>query len=294
MTQSTTALIDLHTHTTASDGSCRPAEVVAAAKAAGLAAVAITDHDTTAGLDEALAAGRELGLEVIPGVEISVNGGPTGSMHVLGLFVDHHRPDFAQAMERLQEARAQRNPQIAQKLQEMGVAVTMDMVRAHAGGGLVGRAHFAQAMVELGAVANRQEAFGRYLARGKPAYVEKYRLECDQAMALLRAAGGVPVLAHPGLLKQPPTALEALLRQLASMGLEGLEAHYSEHDELLTKRLQAMAGKLGLIVTGGSDFHGAAKPDIRLGTGLGLLRTPASLLEPLRRRRDRIRALAAQ
>lgn len=285
-----TRLIDLHTHTTASDGSLTPGQLVQAAAKAGLAAVAITDHDTTDGLDEALEAGSRLDIEVIPGVEISVNGGPKGSMHMLGLYLKHHQPVFEHTLTRLQEARAQRNPQIVQKLNDLGFAVTMEQVVSYSGGGQVGRPHFAQALIEIGAVSNRQEAFNRYLGNDKPAYVAKKRLDAPEAIALIRQAGGVPVLAHPGLLKAHPAALERLLAELKGHGMEGVEALYSEHDEITAKRFSDMAGRQGLVVTGGSDFHGAPKPDISLGYGMGTLRVPASLLTTLRQRRDKIRA----
>ncbi len=284
--------IDLHTHTTASDGSITPGELVKAAAKTGLAAVAVTDHDTTEGLDEALDAGAALDVEVVPGVEISINGGPTGSMHLVGLYLDHHQPHFEQTMTRLQQARAQRNPRIVGKLNELGFAVTMEQIASYSGGGQIGRPHFAQALIDIGAVSNRQEAFNRFLGNGKPAYVAKARLDAPEAIALIRGAGGVPVLAHPGLLKAHPAALERLLAELKGCGLEGVEALYSEHDEITTKRVADMAGRLGLVVSGGSDFHGAPKPDIILGFGLGTLRVPASLLTAIKQRRDKIRATA--
>ena len=191
-------LIDLHTHTTASDGSLAPAELVQAAKDAGLKAVAVTDHDTIDGLPEALEAGRRLGLEVVPGVEISVQRGQNpGGMHMLGLFVDHKEPTLAGALKRLQEARAQRNPKMVARLNELGIPLTMDEVNSFAGDGQVGRPHFAQALVKRGVVPNVNQAFDRYLAAGKPAYVPKFRFQPHEALAMLRKAKALPVLAHP-------------------------------------------------------------------------------------------------
>lgn len=275
--------VDLHTHTTASDGSLTPAELVRAAADAGLAAVAITDHDTIAGVAEALAAGRELPIEVVPGVEISMAGGPKGSMHLLGLFIDHHNPDLKQSLQRLQAARAQRNPQIARRLQELGIPLTMDEVSALAGGGQVGRPHFAQALIARGVVANRGEAFGRFLAAGKPAYVDKFRFQPAEAIAMVKAAGGVPILAHPGLLGLGMAALENLVAELVSHGLAGIEVYYSEHDNNLARRLAALAARRDLVISGGTDFHGDNKKDIHLGVGQGTLRVPDSLLGPIRR-----------
>ncbi len=282
-------LIDLHTHTTASDGSLTPAQVVQAAAQAGLKAVAITDHDTVAGLDQALAASRGGEIEVVPGVEISVERrGSRAGMHILGLYLDHRHPGLLSALERLQEARARRNPQIAQRLRELGLAVSMEQVEALAGGGQVGRPHFAQVLVQMGAVADRGEAFARYLAADAPAYVPKFRFPPDEAIAFLRRAGAVPILAHPGLLRLRPRALEELLGRLKEQGLEGVEAYYSEHDPATERLLASLAARLGLVVSGGSDFHGANKPDIALGRGLGGLRVPATLLAGIRQRHRRL------
>lgn len=286
----TNNFIDLHTHTTASDGSFTPAELVRLAAKAGLSAVAITDHDTTDGLDEALEAGAGLDIEVTPGVEISVNGGPRDSLHMLGLYIDHHHPEFEQTLTRLQEARARRNPMIVDKLNELGFNVTMEQIESYSGGGQVGRPHFAQALIDIGAVSNRQEAFNRYLGNGKAAYVPKQRLDAPEAMALIRRAGGVPILAHPGLLKLHPAALERMIAGLKEKGLAGVEAYYSEHDELLARRIADMSLRMGLVVSGGSDFHGAPKPDITLGFGMGTLRVPAALLTSIKQCRDSIRS----
>jgi predicted metal-dependent phosphoesterase TrpH len=286
-------IIDLHTHSTASDGSLTPSELVALAHKAGLQALALTDHDTIDGLDEALLAGQELGLQVIPGVEISIKGdellGKPASLHVLGLWVDHRQPGLLAGLHRLQEARAQRNPQIVQKFNALGIPLTLEEVAAHAGGQLIGRPHFAQALLQRGIVRDRGEAFARYLAAGAAAYVPKYRFDPQVGIGLLRAAGAVPILAHPGLLKLPQFELESLARRLMAVGLEGLEALYSEHDSATRLGLTRLAARLGLVVSGGSDFHGRPKPDIVMGTGLGDLRIPATLLTALRQRRDQVR-----
>ena len=290
-------IVDLHTHSTASDGSFTPRELVALAHKAGLQALALTDHDTVEGLDEALAAGQELGLTVIPGVEISIQGegllGKPASLHVLGLWVDHRHPGLLAGLKLLQEARAQRNPQIVDKFNALGIPLTLAEVAAHAGGQLIGRPHFAQALLERGIVKDRGEAFARYLAAGAAAYVPKDRFPPEAGIAMLRAAGGVPVLAHPGLLKLPQFEMESLARRLMDLGLEGLEALYGEHDSATRLGLTRLAARLGLVTSGGSDFHGRAKADIALGTGRGDLRVPASLLTGLVERRDKVRGGAA-
>ncbi|MCF8043940.1 MAG: PHP domain-containing protein [Desulfarculaceae bacterium] len=279
-------LIDLHTHSTASDGTLPPAQVAQAAAEAALAAVALTDHDTTEGLAEFLAAARPGGPELVPGVELSVERPGGGSMHLVGLWMDQDEPRFKQGLERVQAAREQRNPKIASRLQGLGVDITLEEVAAVAGGGQVGRPHFAQVLVDKGVVQNPGEAFGRFLKRGAPAYMEKERLSPGEAMALIRGAGGVTVLAHPGLLQLHPAVLEQLVKELKDQGLMGIEAYYSEHNPALERRLLDMAARLGLAVSGGSDFHGHNKPGIRLGAGQGTLRVPASLLAGLKQSRD--------
>ena len=281
--------IDLHTHTTASDGSLSPGELVSEAARAGLKAVAITDHDTIAGLDEAVEAGQGLELEVVPGVEISIEVGLKGGAHLVGLWVKPGHPGLLDGLERLQEARRQRNPRILAKLNELGLPLSMDEVLAQTGGGQVGRPHFAKALVQKGLADSMGEVFSRWLAAGAKAYVAKERMTPEEGISLVRAAGGVPVLAHPGLLDLDRNGLESLLRKLKSLGLEGLEAYYSEHDEATRRSLISLAARLGLAVSGGSDFHGGSKPQIQLGTGKGDLRVPLTLLTALRQRRERIR-----
>ncbi len=279
-------LIDLHTHTTASDGSLQPAELVRAAAAAGLKALAVTDHDTIDGLAEALAAQPAEGLEVVAGVEISVQGGPTGSMHMLGLLVDHTHAGLVEGLERLKRARAERNPKIVEKFNQLGISMTMAEVEAFAGGELVGRPHFAQVLLKRGIVRDRGEAFARYLGNGAPAYVSKFRFSPAEGMSMILAAGGVPVLAHPGMLKLSEPDLERLVRELMQNGLQGIEAFYSEHDQPTRRALASLAGRLGLVISGGTDFHGQPKPDIRLGVGKGDLRVPPSVLAGLKQRRE--------
>ena len=281
--------IDLHTHTTASDGSLSPAELVKEAAQAGLKAVAVTDHDTIDGLGEALETGQGLEMEVVPGVEISMEVGLKGGAHLVGLWVRPGHQGLLQGLERLQEARAQRNPRMLAKLNELGLKLSMEEVSQQAGGGQVGRPHFARALVEKGLAGSVGEVFSRWLGAGAQAYVPKERLTPAEGISLVRAAGGVPVLAHPGLLDLDRNGLESLLRKLKGLGLEALEAYYSEHDEATRRGLVSLAARLGLAVSGGSDFHGASKPQVKLGLGKGDLRVPGALLAALRQRRDRIR-----
>jgi hypothetical protein len=279
--------IDLHTHTIASDGTFSPAELVRLARRLGLAAVAVTDHDTANGLDEALEAGRALGIEVVPGIEISAEFQP-GTMHMLGYFIQPDRPVFAEKLRVLQEARRDRNPIIAAKLNALGLKITMDEVRAAAGSEQVGRPNFARVLLDKGYVSTMGEAFDRYLTKGGPAYVDKFRLSPAESVELIHQGRGLAVLAHPFTLDLDGPALDSLVADLAASGLDGLEVYYPEHDSDQTRACLELAARHGLAVTGGSDFHGDNKPEVALGSGFQEnLAVPAELLEALRRRLDR-------
>jgi len=258
-------IVDLHVHSSASDGSLTPRQVVAEAKVRGLRAIALTDHDTIDGLAEALAAGRELDVEVIPGIEISAQHEP-GSMHILGYFLDHRSPQLEAQLQILQQARAARNPQIIAKLQKMGLAITLTEVEQASGGGQVGRPHIAQVLVNKGYVATFQEAFERYIGNHGPAYVSKFRFPPQEALAMIRAAGGVAGLAHPFTLEYSSSGhLRQILAQLVSWGLAAIEVYYPEHTPERQELYRTLAQDFGLLMTGGSDYHGAIKPEIRLG-----------------------------
>ena len=263
----TPAGIDLHAHTTASDGSLSPTELVTKARGLGLAALAVTDHDTVAGLAEAREAAQAVGLELVPGVELSVED-DKGRFHLLGYGFDTSSPELAETLTALRVARAARNEQMAEKMKELGLPVTLDDVRAEAGedSEVIARPHFAQALIKKGIVNSVQEAFDRYLAAGKPLYLPKQGLTAHEAIALLHRAGGVAVLAHPGLIPQSASALAARVETLTqSDSLDGIEAYYSQHSPADTERFLALAARLGLLVTGGSDFHGTPKPHVPLG-----------------------------
>ncbi|HYV06685.1 MAG TPA: PHP domain-containing protein [Blastocatellia bacterium] len=277
----TEKLIDLHAHTIHSDGSATPSELIELAKLNGASAVAITDHDTISGLDEGRAKAAEVGLEFINGLELSAEYSP-GTMHILGYYVDHHHQGLTEALEELRAARAARNPEIASRLQALGFDVSYAEVAAFAGNTVVGRPHFARVMVNSGHAASIQDAFDRFLAKGGLAYVEKKRLSPADSIALIHKAGGVAVLAHPYQLKLAPEALETMLSELVEMGLDGIEAIYSRHSPADRDRYAGMARRHGLLVTGGSDYHGTYKPDISIVKGLGDLAVPYALLGGLR------------
>ncbi len=242
--------VDLHTHSTASDGLLPPAELVQRAQAAGVTVLALTDHDTTAGVPAARAAGVALGIEVIAGVEINTDL-PKGDAHVLGYFVHDADPTFQAQLAARQAERAARGQRMVAQLQAVGVPITWEMVRAHADGA-VGRPHVAAALIDLGLVSSVQEAFDRYLNRGMPGYVPRAPFTPAQAIALIRSGGGVASLAHP----KDILNLESLLAELVPAGLTGLEVYYGPYATATVGQLRALADRFGLIPTGGSDYHG--------------------------------------
>lgn len=272
--------VDLHTHTTASDGSMSPATLVRYAAEKGLTAIAITDHDTLAGVEEAEAEGLKQGIEVIAGLEISVDFNP--EMHILGYFMNNRHMAIMPVLDDLMKKREARNPKIVAKLRELGMDITLEEVVALAGGKIVGRPHIAEAMIRHGYVGSMGEAFERYLASGRPAFFKKDKLTPAEGVKVILDAGGVPVLAHPVHLGLGWEELDRLLSELAAKGLKGAEAIYVDNTDEQTARLIELCRKHGLIATGGSDFHGSFKPDIDVGTGKGNLRIPYIIVEQLR------------
>lgn len=278
--------IDLHAHTTASDGSLSPTALVARASQLGLAALAVTDHDTLGGLAEAQAAARAHGLDLLNGVELSVED-EGGRFHLLGYGFDPKNAPLAEKLVTLRRSRAARNDRMAARMADLGLPVTLDDVRAEAGedADVIARPHFAQAMLKKGAVSSVKEAFDRYLSTGKPLYQAKEVLTPAEAIAMLHQAGGVAVMAHPGLVPLARAALADRVGSLASdAGLDGIEAYYSQHTPANTERFLELAARHGLLVTGGSDFHGTPKPDVPLGVVFEGRPAPPALLDALRAR----------
>jgi predicted metal-dependent phosphoesterase TrpH len=276
--------IDLHTHTTHSDGSASPEELIALASAKRARAVAITDHDTVSAIAEARAVADRFGIEFVAGIEISAEYS-SGTMHILGYCIDDKSTALAAKLGELQKARERRNPRIASRLQSLGFDISYDEVVEVAGNQVVGRPHFARLMIEKGYVASIQEAFDRFLKKDADAYVEKARLSPGESIALIHEAGGVAVLAHPYQLKLPSyQEVDQLVGELAELGLDGIEAIYSRHSAAERASYSAVATRHGLLVTGGSDYHGSYKPDIGIVTGLGDLDVPYELLEALKER----------
>lgn len=265
--------IDLHTHTTASDGMLVPAALVEEARRCGVGVLAVSDHDTTAGLDEALAAGRALGVEVWPAVELSCDV-EAGEVHMLGYFVDRGLAWFQALLGRLRDGRTLRARRIVERLAALGVPVEFDRVREIAGGAAIGRPHVARALVEAGRVRTVAEAFDRFIGRHGPAYVERVKVTPRQAVEVIRAAGGLAVLAHPGWGRQ-----DGLVPGLAAGGLDGLEVYHPDHTPDQVRAYAALAGRYGLLITGGTDFHGGG---LATRVNVGAQYVPEDVLPPLR------------
>jgi predicted metal-dependent phosphoesterase TrpH len=255
----------------------------------GLEAISITDHDTLTGTRTALAGNMPEGLHFITGVEISAQPPSEcrigGSLHILGYGIDPDYPPLVDALTEMQRSRDQRITRIVDRLSDIGVPIALQQVLDEVGQGSAGRPHVASAMIKAGVVADVDEAFDRFLAKGCPAFVSKTRLECARTMKLIQAAGGVPVLAHPCLIRTQGTegkkALAPLLKLLIDMGLECLEVYYPQHSHQDVTDLAETAGRLGLLITGGSDFHGKISPEIQMGCGSGDLYVPFELFERL-------------
>lgn len=275
-------VIDLHMHSRFSDGTLTPTELVAQGCRIGLAAMALTDHDTTAGITEFLTAIRaaQPALRGFSGVEISVEV-ESGTLHLLGYGINPNHSGLAADLAHIRDGRAWRNTQILEKLQQLGIPLEWSEVTRHAGDEVVSRPHFAMALIERGVVTSKQAAFDQFLAKGQPAYVDRFRLTPAQGMARIREAGGIPVLAHPMLFTKDFDALQRHLRTWVPQGLMGIEAYYPEHTPAQNARLRRLAQEFGLLVTGGADFHGAMNPDVRMGVGFGGLHTPETLIAPL-------------
>ena len=267
--------LDLHVHSTASDGRLTPRQLVVNASGAGYLALAITDHDTLDGLPEAMAAAGEESLRLIPAVELSVDlPGDWGTAHLLGYFPKTDLEvlldpanRLTSALERVVRGRRERNPRILEKLAALGMRVPMEEVTELAGEGVLGRPHIAAAMLARGYVSSTREAFERFLARDRPAYVERERLTIGEAFEVITmdVNGGFAVLAHPGLLPLSGGELSELVRELTSMGLMGLEVYYPRHSPTRIRLLRGLASDLDLMVTGGSDFHGLPEDSSPLG-----------------------------
>ncbi|MEA2461664.1 MAG: 3,5-nucleoside bisphosphate phosphatase [Actinomycetota bacterium] len=291
-------MIDLHTHSTVSDGGDSPQELVEKAVAAGLSAIALTDHDNDAGCDAAVAAGRAHGIEVVRGVEIScdvedlleLGYHPTGraTMHLLGYFIPEGDNPLSSALADLQYHRANRNRIIVERLNELGIPATFEEVEMEAGGpgSQIGRPHFAAVLVRHGAVPDYQTAFDEYLAKGAKAYVGRKLYKPAEAVQLMVSAGVVPVLAHPFTMNLPIEELERFVEGLLAAGLKGIEGFHGDMPEVEQEPYRSLGREFGLIVSGGSDYHGEMRPDRGLPGGKHGVVVPNEVLEELRTAAD--------
>lgn len=278
-------LIDLHVHSNASDGTLAPADVVALAAKKGLKSIALTDHDTIAGIGDAKKAAENFPVEVIPGIELScVYHGE--EIHILGLFVNPEDEGFVSGIDNLKKIREQRNEEMIRRFNEAGLSMTLSEVRGGNPDTVITRAHFARALREKGYVKNTEEAFKKYLTYGCPYCPKKEQITPEYAMELLLSSNASPVLAHPYLYHLGDAKTEELVSFLKDLGLQGLEVYHSSNNQHESGKLKKLAKKYGLFPTGGSDFHGSNKPDIDLGSGRGGLRISALLLDDIKRIRQ--------
>ena len=280
--------VDLHLHSSYSDGSEAPGDIVAEAAALGLRTIALTDHDNLDGIEPAREAARAHGVELIAGTELSVNWRAT-TMHLLVYFLEPDDGPLQQALVEVRRGRAERNVAMTARLQELGIHIDHDEVAARAGDGVMGRPHFASVLVDKGHAESISDAFDRFLASGRPGYVPRRRLEADDAIGLAAASGAVTSVAHPHTLGVSAADYAAAFTDLARTGLGGIEAYYSEYTPEVRDHLARLASDLGLVATGGSDYHGAYKPGINIGDGRGDLIVPDSVVADLHAARERVR-----
>lgn len=305
-------MVDLHVHSTCSDGTYTPEELVDYAREKGLRAFALTDHDTVNGLDRAIRYAEELRTravspvnsslnaadsslpaasvsdalvpqvpEVIPGIELSTEY-QGKDIHMVGLFIDYHQPEFARYLEDFIRSRENRNEKMCALLREHGVDITYEALLGEFPGAVITRAHFARYLLSHGYIQSMKEAFDRYVGDHCPCFVPREKVTPAQAVELILGAGGVPVLAHPILYHMSDERLDNLVAELKKIGLVGIEAIYSTYNTAEERQIRGLAAKYGLKISGGSDFHGANKPKIDLGTGWGKLYVPDEVLENLR------------
>lgn len=272
--------IDLHTHSTCSDGTFLPADIVKLAKEKGLSAIALTDHDTVDGLPAAIEAGKKYGIEVITGIEFSVNADT--EMHMLGLNFDIDCPHIREVLDEMIIEREKRNHIVVKKLAELGMYITIEDILAEATSPVTGRSQIAKAMMKKGYVSTLKEAFDKYLYFGRPVFVERKSLTPEEAIELIHKSGGKAFLAHLNQTDKTDEELYTVLSNLKKAGLDGIEGYYTEYTEDMNRRYRKMAADLGLLLSGGSDFHGENKAGYELGTGKGNLRIPYELIENLR------------
>lgn len=273
--------VDLHTHSNKSDGSLTPAQLISYAAEKQLSAIALSDHDTVEGIDEAIEAGRGKNIEVIPAIEFSTEY-EGRDIHILGLYIDHHSREFEKYLQNFRDARDSRNRKMCQKLSSFGIDITYEELVDQYKGSVITRAHYAAFLMEKGYVKSRAEAFERFIGDHAPCFIPRQKVTPMQAVKLIRKAGGIPILAHPVLYHMGKEKLEKLIRELKAAGLAGLEAVYSTYNSSEERQMRQLAEKYELLISGGSDFHGKNKPGLDLGSGYGHLFIPEKILQDLK------------
>jgi 3',5'-nucleoside bisphosphate phosphatase len=274
--------IDLHIHSVYSDGSQTPAELVALAARKRLTVISITDHDTMAGTPEALKAGDEMGVEILPGLEISAVHGQT-YLHILGYGMEMNETGLVLGLTRLQKARDERNVKIVQKIADLGFSITLEEVQAVSRMGQTGRPHIAKVLIAHGVVNNTLEAFEKYLKKGAPAYVSRFVYNAEEAIGMIKHAGGIAVLAHPIQIDPTLERLPGLLSELAGFGLDGIEMYYPTQSPRIRKKIKMFADRYNLLSTGGSDYHGDVRPGTYLAGGKNV-RVPSEVFVMIQQR----------
>lgn len=274
-------MVDLHVHSNKSDGSYTPRELVDYALEKGLTAFALTDHDTTAGIDEAVSQAKGKTLEVIPGVELSTEY-EGRDIHIVGLYVNQNAPGFADYLKEFQNSRELRNEKMCEKLKTYGIDITLEELKHEFPGAVITRGLYAKYMLKKGYIKSMQEAFDRFIGDHGPCFVPREKITPEQAVGFIKSAGGLSILAHPPLYRMSRTRLEILVERLKAAGLDGIEAKYTTYSSTEEREMKEIASKFGLAISGGSDFHGTTKPKTDLGVGYGSLYIDESVLTHLK------------
>ncbi len=280
--EQTGSYTDLHTHSKASDGTLSPRELAEYAKSSGLVSAALTDHDTVDGIDEFMEEGKRIGLETIPGIELA-SAYKNTELHIVGLFIDHKSRALTESMEYIVGERNERNAKMIKALKAIGLDISLGELEENAGGQIITRAHYANVMVKKGYVKTREEAFEKYISSGRPGYVKRETLTPKKCIEVIRDSGGIPVLAHATLYGFGYLEIHNLVGELKDYGLMAMETMYSTYTPKQTEEIRKICEYYKLLKSGGSDFHGDNKPDIKIGVGRGNLKIPQSFAEDMKR-----------
>lgn len=279
--------VDLHVHSNRSDGSLSPSDLVLEAKKKGLCAFALTDHDTVDGIDEALSAAKDSGIRLIPGIELSTEY-EGKDIHIVGLLIDKEQPVFKEKLQKFVDSRTKRNRKMCQKLTDAGLSLTYEELQEEFPDSVITRAHYAQILLKKGYIKSLKEAFDRYIGDRGPCFVPREKITPEDGVRLILSAKGIPILAHPLLYGMGEERLQRLIERLKDAGLVGMEAIYSTYTPSEEVQMRKLAEKSGLLPSGGSDFHGKAKPGLSMGNGYGRLYVPEEILTALQKRREEL------